>query len=343
VLKDFLPLRKKGWIMFKSIDNLQSAMEKANYVCERSLATAIYLAQKLGKPLLLEGQAGVGKTEVAKVLAEILQTKLIRLQCYDGLDSGHALYEWNYPRQILAIKLAQAQGHLQCATLEEEIEKDIFSKKFLLTRPLMEAITSESGTPVVLLIDEIDRADDEFEAFLLEVLSDFQISVPELGTIKAKVLPYIVVTSNGTRELHDALKRRCIYHWIDYPSPDQELDIVLKKVPGLPRELAAQIGSFSHKIKALDLLKSPGMAETIDWARALIEMNKDILDEETFDQALALIMKYEDQMTWFRQMTRATQGIGRRDTVIYAKDDERLSYGAEEMARRPADESKTYG
>ncbi len=311
--------------MFSSITALQSAMGKANYVCEHSLATAIYLAQKLGKPLLLEGQAGVGKTEVAKVLAEILQTRLIRLQCYDGLDSSHALYEWNYPRQILAIKLAQAQGHLHCATVEEEIEKDIFSKKFLLSRPLLEAITSESGTPVVLLIDEIDRADDEFEAFLLEVLSDFQITVPELGTIKAKVLPYIVVTSNGTRELHDALKRRCIYHWIDYPSPDQELDIVLKKVPGLPRELAQQLGAFSRKIQNLDLMKSPGMAETIDWARALIEMNKDILDEETFDQALAMILKYREQMTWFHQMIRATQGTGRRDAVICMKDDEGLT------------------
>jgi len=315
--------------MFNSIDDLQSAMEKANYVCERSLATAIYLAQKLGKPLLLEGQAGVGKTEVAKVLAEILQTRLIRLQCYDGLDSGHALYEWNYPRQILAIKLAQAQGHLQCATVEEEIEKDIFSKKFLLTRPLLEAITSESGIPVVLLIDEIDRADDEFEAFLLEVLSDFQITVPELGTIKAKVLPYIVVTSNGTRELHDALKRRCIYHWIDYPSPDQELDIVLKKVPGLPRELAQQLGAFSRKIQNLDLMKTPGMAEAVDWARALIEMNKDILDEDTFNQTLEIILKYRDQMTMFHQMTKATQATCGMHAEIYTKDDGDLTEAGE--------------
>lgn len=306
--------------MFNSIDELQTAMEKANYICERSLATSIYLAQTLGKPLLLEGQAGVGKTEVAKVIAEILQTKLIRLQCYDGLDSSHALYEWNYPRQILAIKVAQAQGHIQCATVEDEIEKDIFSKKFLLTRPLLEAITSESSVPAVLLIDEIDRADDEFEAFLLEVLSDFQITVPELGTIKAKVLPYIIITSNGTRELHDALKRRCIYHWIDYPTPDKELDIVLKKVPELPEEIAQQLGSFSRKIQNLDLMKSPGMAEAVDWARALIEMNKDILDEETFDQTLEIILKYREQMTLFHQMTQATQATCGMHAKIYVDE-----------------------
>jgi MoxR-like ATPase len=311
--------------MFSSITELQTAMETANYICERSLATAIYLAQKLGKPLLLEGQAGVGKTEVGKVIAEILQTRLIRLQCYDGLDSSHALYEWNYPRQILAIKVAQAQGHIQCTTVEDEIEKDIFSKKFLLTRPLLEAITSESSVPAVLLIDEIDRADDEFEAFLLEVLSDFQITIPELGTIKAKVLPYIIITSNGTRELHDALKRRCIYHWIDYPAPDKELDIVLTKVPELPQEIARQLGSFSRKIQNLDLMKSPGMAEAVDWARALIEMNKDILDEETFDQTLELILKYREQMTMFHQMTKATQATCGMHAEIYEKDDERLS------------------
>lgn len=313
--------------MFNSITELQTAMEKANYICERSLATAVYLAQKLGKPLLLEGQAGVGKTEVAKVIAEILPTRLIRLQCYDGLDSSHALYEWNYPRQILAIKVAQAQGHIQCATVEDEIEKDIFSKKFLLTRPLLEAITSESSVPAVLLIDEIDRADDEFEAFLLEVLSDFQITIPELGTIKAKVLPYIIITSNGTRELHDALKRRCIYHWIDYPTSDKELDIVLTKVPELPQEIARQLGSFSRKIQNLDLMKSPGMAEAVDWARALIEMNKDILDEETFDQTLELILKYREQMTLFHQMTKATQATCGMHAEIYEKDVEELPEG----------------
>ena len=313
--------------MFNSITELQTAMETANYICERSLATAIYLAQKLGKPLLLEGQAGVGKTEVAKVIAEILQTRLIRLQCYDGLDSSHALYEWNYPRQILAIKVAQAQGHIQCATVEDEIEKDIFTKKFLLTRPLLEAITSESSVPTVLLIDEIDRADDEFEAFLLEVLSDFQITIPELGTIKAKVLPYIIITSNGTRELHDALKRRCIYHWIDYPTSDKELDIVLTKVPELPQEIARQLGSFSRKIQNLDLMKSPGMAEAVDWARALIEMNKDILDEETFDQTLELILKYREQMTLFHQMTKATQATCGMHAEIYEKEVEGLPEG----------------
>lgn len=308
--------------MFQSIEDLQAAMEKANYVCDRSLASAIFLAQKLGKPLLLEGEAGVGKTEVAKVITEILSARLIRLQCYDGLDAGHALYEWNYPRQMLAVKLAQAQGQLQCTTMEDELEKDIFSKKYLLTRPLLEAITSAESGAVVLLIDEIDRADDEFEAFLLEVLSDYQITIPELGTIKAKVLPYIIVTSNGTRELHDALKRRCIYHWIDYPTAGKELDIVLRKVPDLPREIAAQLGSFSRKIENLDLMKTPGMTETVDWARALIDMNKDILEEASFQQTLELIMKYREQLTLFQQMTRATQATCDMHAEGYVKDEE---------------------
>jgi MoxR-like ATPase len=292
--------------MLKSIDEVQSAMEKANYICERPLATSIFLAQALGKPLLLEGEAGVGKTEVAKVISEILQTKLIRLQCYDGLDSSHALYEWNYPKQILAIKIAQAQGEGSGAGKDDDIEKTIFSEKFLLTRPLLEAITSDSDVPVVLLIDEIDRSDEEFEAFLLEVLSDFQITIPEIGTIKAKVLPYVIVTSNGTRELHDALKRRCLFHWIDYPSFEKELNIMLKKVPEVQRGLAQQVCALMQKIRTMDLLKSPGIAETLDWAQALVALNKEALDEETIEQTLGCIMKYREDMDKFRQLFKAT-------------------------------------
>ncbi|HPX55915.1 MAG TPA: MoxR family ATPase [Syntrophales bacterium] len=293
-------------MMLKSIDEVQNAMEEAKYICERSLATSIYLAQALGKPLLLEGEAGVGKTEVAKVIAEILQTKLIRLQCYDGLDSSHALYEWNYPKQILAIKIAQAQGEIGCAVKDDGIEKTIFSEKFLLTRPLLEAITSDSDVPVVLLIDEIDRSDEEFEAFLLEVLSDFQITIPEIGTIKAKVIPYVIVTSNGTRELHDALKRRCLYHWIDYPSFEKELSIMLKKVPEVQRSLAQQVCALMQKIRTMDLLKAPGIAETLDWAQALVALNKESLDEETIEQTLGCIMKYREDMDKFRQLFKAT-------------------------------------
>jgi MoxR-like ATPase len=285
---------------------VQSAMEKASYICERPLATSIFLAQALGKPLLLEGEAGVGKTEVAKVISEILQTKLIRLQCYDGLDASHALYEWNYPKQILAIKIAQAQGEGGGAVKDDDIEKTIFSEKFLLTRPLLEAITSDSDVPVVLLIDEIDRSDEEFEAFLLEVLSDFQITIPEIGTIKAKVLPYVIVTSNGTRELHDALKRRCLYHWIDYPTFEKELNIMLRKVPELQRGLAQQVCALMQKIRTMDLLKSPGIAETLDWAQALVALNKESLDEETIEQTLGCIMKYLEDMDKFRQLFKAT-------------------------------------
>ena len=293
--------------MFKSIKELQAAMGKADYICEGPLASAIYLAQKLGKPLLLEGETGVGKTEVAKVIADILRTKLIRLQCYDGLDSSHALYEWNHAKQILAVNIARTQGHRPCATREALIGKDIFSEKFLLTRPLLEAITSDATVPVVLLIDEIDRADQEFEAFLLEVLSEFQITIPELGTIKANVLPYVIITSNGTRELHDALKRRCIYHWIENPSLDKELDIVLKKVPGLPQDLARQIGAFHERIKNFDLLSSPGMAETMDWALALLKMNEDSLDEKTFEETMGYILKTRESLVLFRQMQKATE------------------------------------
>jgi MoxR-like ATPase len=259
------------------------------------------LSQALEKPLLLEGEAGVGKTELGKVLAEILNTKLIRLQCYEGLDVEHALYEWNYPKQILEIQLAQAQKEIGC---DLDIEKTIFSEKFLLKRPLLEAIQARSKGRVVLLIDEIDRSDESFEAFLLEVLSDFQITIPEIGTVTAKKRPYVIITSNQTRELHDALKRRCLYHWIDYPSIEKELRIVLTRVPGVNKELAEQVCSFMHRIRQEDFLKRPGIAETLDWAEALITLNKEIIDKETLETTLGCIFKYREDMDAFWELVR---------------------------------------
>ena len=292
--------------MLKTIDAIQTSMEKAHYICDRSLATSIYLGQSLGKPLLLEGEAGVGKTEVAKVIAEILQTKLIRLQCYEGLDAEHALYEWNYPKQILEIQLAQAQKALGC---DINIEETIFSEKFLLKRPLLEAIQSRSKVPVVLLIDEIDRADEGFEAFLLEVLSDFQITIPEIGTIKAKRRPYVMITSNQTRELHDALKRRCLYHWIDYPTFEKELRIVSTRVPEVKENLARQVCSVMHRIREMDFLKKPGIAETLDWAEALVTLHKETIDNQTFEETLGCIFKYREDMDAFRETLKEEQFV----------------------------------
>ena len=292
--------------MLKTIDAIQTSMEKAHYICDRSLATAIYLGQSLGKPLLLEGEAGVGKTEVGKVIAEILQTKLIRLQCYEGLDAEHALYEWNYPKQILEIQLAQAQKALGC---DINIEETIFSEKFLLKRPLLEAIQSRSKVPVVLLIDEIDRADEGFEAFLLEVLSDFQITIPEIGTIKAKRRPYVMITSNQTRELHDALKRRCLYHWIDYPSFEKELRIVSTRLPEVKENLARQVCSVMHRIREMDFLKKPGIAETLDWTQALVTLHKETIDNQTFEETLGCIFKYREDMDTFRETLKEEQFV----------------------------------
>jgi MoxR-like ATPase len=292
--------------MLKTIDDIQKAMEGAHYICDRSLATSVYLGQVLGKPLLLEGEAGVGKTEVGKVIAEILQTKLIRLQCYEGLNVEHALYEWNYPKQIMEIKLAQFQKEMGC---DINIEETIFSEKFLLKRPLLEAIQTQSKVPAVLLIDEIDRADEEFEAFLLEVLSDFQITIPEIGTIRAKRRPYVIITSNQTRELHDALKRRCLYHWIDYPSFEKELNIVLTKVPEVENKLAQQICSFMQRIREIDFLKKPGIAETLDWAQALVILNRKIVDEETLKETMGCIFKYREDMEKFRESVREQECI----------------------------------
>jgi MoxR-like ATPase len=270
---------------FTSIDELESALAGADYLPDRGLATALYLSLRLEKPVLLEGEAGVGKTEAAKALGRILGSRLIRLQCYEGLDVAHAVYEWNYSRQLLHIRAAQE------GTVTEE---ELFGPEFLIRRPLLEAV--ESPERVVLLIDEIDRADEEFEAFLLEILSDFQITIPEIGTIAARNKPAVVLTSNRTRELHDALKRRCLYHWIGHPALEREIEIVKVRVPGVPDRLAAQAAAFVRGLRRLDLAKPPGVAETIDWARALTALGQQELDAEVVEQTLGSVLKYHEDV-----------------------------------------------
>lgn len=277
---------------FTSIEALQEAMRQHNYICERSLATVIFLAMKLEKPILLEGEAGVGKTEVAKVLTAILGAKLIRLQCYEGLDVNTALYEWNFPRQMLHIKIAEAAA----ATTAEQIEQEIFSVDYLIKRPLLEAIQSSRTQPAVLLIDEVDRSDEEFEAFLLEVLSDFQISIPEIGTITAERHPLVILTSNRTREIHDALKRRCLFHWIDYPTFEKEYAIVSTKVPGIEAQLARQVCQFVGAMRQQHFYKRPGVAETLDWARALLYLGRERLEISTITDTLGCILKYKEDV-----------------------------------------------
>lgn len=277
--------------MFQSIEELHSALEEFKYITERSTATVLFLSLKMGKPLLVEGEAGVGKTEIAKVLAQVLNTNLIRLQCYEGLDANTALYEWNYPKQILWMKEAEiSKNH------REFLKKEIFSEEFLIQRPLLEAIQNDSDRPPVLLIDEIDRADEEFEAFLLEVLSDFQITIPEIGTLKAVHRPYVILTSNRTRELHDALKRRCLYHWIAYPSVEKERQIVLAKVPGIGDNLVQQVCLFMHQVRQKDFYKRPGIAETLDWATALMTLGKEDLDVNAVTETLGCIIKYQEDL-----------------------------------------------
>lgn len=283
--------------MINYIDEIIFAMKEYKYISDRRLATIIYLAQALKKPLLLEGEAGVGKTEVAKVASQVLNTKLIRLQCYEGLDVNNSLYEWNYPKQMLEIKMQEARGGSK-----EELEDTIFSEKFLLKRPLLEAIQNEYLTPPVLLIDEIDRSDEEFEAFLLEVLSDFQITIPEIGTITAQSYPFVVITSNRTRQLHDALKRRCLYHWVDYPSFEKEYEIVTTKLPGIKENIARQVSEFMQEIRKMDFHKKPGIAETLDWAQALIVLGNEELDQETIDQTLGCIFKYNEDISKYREL-----------------------------------------
>ena len=267
------------------VDDLIRSFERLGYVTDRALATAVYLVIKLGKPLLIEGQAGLGKTEVAKVLAAMLGTRLIRLQCYEGLDVNSAVYEWNYQKQLLAIKIEE-----KIERTVEEKEKHIFSKEFLLERPLLQSILAEEASPV-LLIDEIDRADESFEAFLLELLSDFQITVPEMGTIQAKHVPYVILTSNRTRELSDALKRRCLYHWIDYPSFEKEMKIVRAKLPGIEEELGSQVVRFVQAVRQLDLAKPPGVTETLDCAQCAMSLGKHRLDAQTVEETLGCVTK----------------------------------------------------
>ena len=279
----------------RSIEAIQDEFRGRDYIADRSLATAVFLALELGRPLLLEGEAGVGKTELAKVLAASLGARLIRLQCYEGLDVNTAVYEWNYPRQMLEIRLLEARGEAGHATAH-----DIFGTEFLIRRPLLQALESTDGVAPVLLIDEIDRADEEFEAYLLEILSDFQVTVPEIGTITATLPPRVILTSNRTREVHDALKRRCLYHWIDYPSAQKEYEIVLARVPHAPEQLAREVVGFVHRLRETDLTKVPGIAETLDWAAALLSLGADELAPELVDETLGVVLKYEEDIRQVR-------------------------------------------
>ena len=290
--------------MRAEIKKIHEMMESADYVTDPAIATSVHLAMTLKKPLLIEGHAGVGKTEVAKVMAKMLGTHLIRLQCYEGLDAAQALYEWNYPKQLLHIKLEENTAHSM-----SEKEAAIFSPPFLIRRPLLQAI-SAAGAPPVLLIDEIDRADEEFEAFLLEVLSDFQVTIPEIGTVKATQPPYVILTSNRVRELSDALRRRCLYLWIDFPGFEKEVRIVTRKVPGVNERLAAEISRFMETVRTIRLAKVPGVAETLDWAQALSSLHADHLDEELVAETLGCVVKDADDIKRLKREL-ATGGIGR--------------------------------
>ena len=278
---------------FTSIDELQSALRERNYIAEHGLATSLYLMLKLNRPLFLEGEAGVGKTEVAKVIASLLDTELIRLQCYEGLDVHHAVYEWNYTRQMMHIRLHENSG-------EKATEAELFGPEFLLRRPLLQAIEQSRVKPPVLLIDELDRSDEEFEAFLLEILSDFQITIPEIGTITTPNPPVVVITSNRTREVHDALKRRCLYYWIDYPSFEKELEIVQARLPHAPEKLARQVTGFIQQLREMDLYKLPGIAETLDWTTALVALDQQALDPIIVDETLGAVLKYQDDVEKIR-------------------------------------------
>jgi MoxR-like ATPase len=295
-----------------SIERWQEMLAAHQYIAERSLATALYLAVRLNKPLFVEGEAGVGKTEIAKVLSVALERPLIRLQCYEGLDVSSALYEWNYAQQILQIRVWESTGQLasgeDCATPSQHTVKDIFTPQFLLRRPLLQAIEAPTGQPPILLIDELDRADDEFEAFLLELLSEFQVTVPELGTLRAAQPPLVIITSNRTREIHDALKRRCLYHWIDYPSLEKEYRIVRARAPQAPELLAQQVVAFVHALREEDLYKPPGVAETMDWLNALVALDQRALDEATVTETLGALLKYHDDL-------RLMQGARTRQLV----------------------------
>ena len=274
----------------------------ADYVADRALATVLFLSLRMRRPLFLEGEAGVGKTEIAKVLASALGRRLIRLQCYEGLDVSSAVYEWNYAAQMIEIRMDEAAGQ----TDRDVMEKNVFSEKYLIRRPVLDALSGMPGSAPVFLIDELDRTDEAFEAFLLEILSDFQVTVPELGTIRAEEPPIVIITTNRTREIHDALKRRCLYHWVDYPDAQRELEIVNRKVPQANRRLSAEIVGFIQKLRQLDLFKAPGVAETLDWAGALTELDKVALDPETVSDTIGVLLKYQDDIA------RIEQGEGRR-------------------------------
>jgi MoxR-like ATPase len=279
-----------------SVDETLSLLADGRYVADRSLATALFLALRLGRPLFLEGEAGVGKTEIAKVLAETLGRRLVRLQCYEGLDVASAVYEWNYSRQMIEIRLAEAAGDRS----RESLGGDIYSERFLVKRPLLQALESDPAGAPVLLIDELDRTDEPFEAYLLEMLSDFQVTIPELGTLKAAAPPIVVITSNRTREIHDALKRRCFYYWVDYPDARRELEILGVKVPQAGSELSRQVVGFVQKLRKADLFKLPGIAETIDWTEALIQLDKVALDPKAVDDTLGVLLKYQDDIAKIR-------------------------------------------
>ncbi|MEI9425220.1 MoxR family ATPase [Mesorhizobium sp. Cs1299R1N1] len=286
----------------RTIDETLDLLTGADYVADRSLATVLFLSLRMKRPLFLEGEAGVGKTEIAKVLAEALGRRLIRLQCYEGLDVSSAVYEWNYAAQMIEIRMEEAAGTVDRSAME----RNVFSEKYLVRRPVLDALTGKTGAAPVFLIDELDRTDEAFEAFLLEILSDFQVTVPELGTIKAEEPPIVIITTNRTREIHDALKRRCLYHWVDYPNAERELEIVRRKVPRANQRLSAEVVSFIQKLRQLDLFKVPGVAETIDWAGALTELDKVALDPETVSDTIGVLLKYQDDIA------RIGAGEGRR-------------------------------
>jgi MoxR-like ATPase len=275
-----------------SVDDVQALLTRGSYVADRALATSLYLALRLGRPLFLEGEAGVGKTEIAKVLAETLHRHLVRLQCYEGLDVSSAVYEWNYARQMLEIRMAEAEG----TTDRDSLAKDIFAERFLIHRPLLQALQPHEGGAPVLLIDELDRTDEPFEAYLLEVLSDWQITIPEVGTVKAAEPPIVIITSNRTREIHDAVKRRCFYHWVDYPDAKRELAILRRKAPKAAEGLSREVVAFVQQLRKVDLFKLPGVAETIDWANCLAALDRVVLDPETVNNTLGVLLKYRDDL-----------------------------------------------
>ena len=283
-----------------SVDETLSRLADGDYVAERSLATAVFLTLRMRRPLFLEGEAGVGKTEVARVLAAVLGRRLVRLQCYEGLDVASAVYEWNYPRQMIRIRLAEMAGKADGGASIESVEEDIFTRRFLIERPLLKALSPGAGGAPVLLIDELDRADEPFEAYLLELLADFQITIPELGTIAADEPPVVVITSNRTREIHDAIKRRCYYHWVDYPDAARELEILRVRAPGTAEALSREVVAFAQSLRDLDLFKAPGVAETIDWAQALTELDVLALSPDVVNDTLGSLLKYQDDIARIR-------------------------------------------